>query len=108
MDGDDEREGQGSPERPWWLREDRELSVAAHARSSRVGQREIGPYLRTITKTEVAVTGAVCGAEGRREGYPGARMRYCSDTCRAEAARRSAAARMRQMRARCRPPSASP
>jgi len=108
MDSDGEGQGQGSPERPWWLREDRELSVAAHARSSRVGQREIGPYLRTIKKTAVAVTCLVCGADVRREGYPGPRVRYCRDPCRAEAARQSAAARMRRMRARRRPPSASP
>ena len=102
MEGDDEREG------PWWLREDREIGVAAHARSSPDGQREIGPYLRTIKKKEVALTCGVCGAKVRREGYPGPRLRYCRDTCRAEAERQLAAARMRRMRARRRLPSPSP
>jgi len=47
--GDDGGE-QEPRERPWWVREDRELSVAAHARSSREGQQEIGerPHLRCV------------------------------------------------------------
>lgn len=91
-------------ERPWWVREDWELTVAAHARSSPDGQREIGPYLRTIKKKEVAFTCVVCRAEVRREGYPGPRPRYCSDLCRAQAARQAAAARMRHLRSRLRGP----
>ncbi len=102
MEGDDEREG------PWWLREDREIGVAAHARSSPDGQREVGPYLRTIKKKERAVTCVVCGAAGQHDGYPGPRLRYCRDTCRAEAERQLAAARMRRMRARRRLLSPSP
>jgi len=105
--GDDGGE-QEPRERPWWVREDRELSVAAHARSSREGQQEIGRYLRTIKKKESALTCGVCGAEVRRAGYPGPRLRYCRDTCRAEAERQLAAARMRRMRARHRLPSPSP
>ncbi len=95
-------------ERPWWVREDWELTVAANARSSPEGQREIGPYLRTIKKKERAVTCVVCGAAGQRDGYPGPRLRYCRDTCRAEAERQLAAARMRRMRARRRLLSPSP
>lgn len=92
-------EGEEEPSRrPWWAREDRELSVDAHARSSREGQQEIGRYLRTITPTEIAFTCLLCGSASQREQYPGPRPRYCSDPCRAQAERRSAAARMRSRR----------
>jgi len=40
---------QKQPSRPFWLREDRELIVAAHERQTQEGEQEIGSYLRTIT-----------------------------------------------------------
>ncbi len=105
--GDDGGE-QEPRERPWWVREDRELSVDAHARRTSGGEQEIGRYLRTITQKAITVTCALCGADSRREQYPGPRPRYCSDACRGRAAAETAAARMRRMRARRGTPSSPP
>ena len=105
--GDDGGE-QEPRERPWWVREDRELSVDAHARRTSGGEQEIGRYLRTITQKAITVTCALCGADSQREQYPGPRPRYCSDACRGRAAAETAAARMRRMRARRGMPSSPP
>ncbi len=45
--------------RPWWVREDRELSVEAHARQTGRGEQKIGRYLRTITISAQKVWGRV-------------------------------------------------
>lgn len=89
---------QKQPSRPFWLREDRELIVAAHERQTQEGEQEIGSYLRTITRKEVVFTCTICGVTCRREQYPGPRPRYCGSACRAVAERRAAAVRMRRMR----------
>ncbi len=102
-------EGEEEPSRrPWWAREDRGLSVDAHARQTGMGEQEIGRYLRTITRKEITFTCALCGADSRREQYPGPRSRYCSSACRGRAAAETAAAWMRRMRARRRAPSSPP
>ncbi len=102
-------EGEEEPSRrPWWAREDRELSVDAHARRTSRGEQEIGPYLRTITQKEITVTCVLCGVVSQCEQYPGPRPRYCGDACQARAAAETAATRMRRMRARRRPPSSLP
>jgi len=101
-------DGEEEPSRgPWWVREDRELSVEAHARRTSGGEQEVGPYLRTITRKEITVTCALCGVVSQREQYPGPRPRYCDEACRARTATAAAAARMCRMRARRRTPSSS-
>jgi len=102
-------DGEDEPSRGlWWVREDRELSVEAHARQTGRGDQKIGRYLRTITQKAITVTCALCGADSQREQYPGPRPRYCSDACRGRAAAETAAARMRRMRARHGTPSSPP
>jgi len=102
-------DGEEEPSRgPWWVREDRELSVEAHARQTGSGEQKIGRYLRTITQKAITFTCALCGADSQREQYPGPRPRYCSDACRGRAAAETAAARMRRMRARRGMPSSPP
>ncbi len=95
MEGDTEQ-----PAPPFWLREDRELRVAAHERQTQKGEQEIGCYLRTITQGEVVFTCTICAQTCRREQYPGPTPRYCSDICRTRAEREAAAARMRRLRRR--------
>ncbi len=64
-------DGEEEPSRrPWWVREDRELSVEAHARQTGSGEQKIGRYLRTITQKAITVTCALCGADSWREQYP--------------------------------------
>ncbi len=100
--------GEEPNRRPWWVREDRELSVEAHARRTSGGAQEIGPYLRTITQKEITVTCVLCGVVSQCEQYAGPRPRYCGHACRARAAAETAAMRMRRMRARRRPPALLP
>jgi hypothetical protein len=57
-------------------------------------------YLRQVRAQEHTITCGWCGEVVTVEQYPGPPPRYCSPTCRAEAAREGAATRMRRMRAR--------
>jgi hypothetical protein len=57
-------------------------------------------YTRRVRAQEHTITCAWCHQVATLEQYPGPAPRYCSDLCRAEAARESAAVRMRRMRAR--------
>jgi hypothetical protein len=57
-------------------------------------------YTRRVRAQRHTILGAWCQQEATLEQYPGPVPRYCSAVCRAEAARESAAMRMRRMRAR--------
>jgi len=57
-------------------------------------------YVRHVRAQTHTITCLWCGEVVSVEQYPGPAPRYCGPTCRAEAARESAAVRMRRMRAR--------
>jgi hypothetical protein len=57
-------------------------------------------YTRRVRAQQHTISCAWCHQVATLEQYPGPVPRYCGDICRAEAARASAAIRMRRMRAR--------
>jgi hypothetical protein len=79
---------------------ERQARVARGELAAPLPEPPVRFYTRRVRAKEYTITCGWCREVVTLEQYPGPRPRYCSLTCRAEAARAGAAERMRQMRAR--------